>query len=1407
MIEKSIDENNPYFLTLLKNKLSQCTRELVDEYSTHIQKKKRLVFTNVFILIHNLQYNLSCLQKEPSLTHNNFLWLSQFRFKYTLSKSECYELIPIIAIYHLNYRYPYCNEYQGTGSELVLTPLTEKCIFNISLAMYTNKIAGVIGPSCSDNSQTVRSLCNSLGRACFPLDASAFQSHSQLTRVLVGFIQSGTVGYIANLDSLKATLSCTLVSLLQEIRKQIDHKLPYRSYTYFYDISPKPSTSIDWYNLDEFGLLEELSIPGNILLKHGYGCCVSMSSQSFPDGFSNYLDSQIHFVYFSQPSSKPMLEAQLISLNFSSYKVLSCKVLSFLNQIRNQFGKEFESESIILRHIIRDAVSYMEIEGDMWVNESSREEHEAMSMFYALWKFVKPQLSEYEIILAKSILNTNFPECADSIGILSQVDTKREDMKMLEKNIVRILVEKHYRQNSKEMEKIFDVYYSLVRGQNIIIHGPPISGKTTCLQLLANALSEITIDGKGRKIDLTTIYPHALDIDFLYGRYDKEVQRWNQGLLQKLLSLKLFSKSGDDTEREHWFVFDGRIKGDWITYLNSMLVYPKRFTTFDFTTTPLPNNCKFIFETESLSSATPSLLSHCYPILIDQGVLSWRDHLDHWLKSITVSQGIAESDVIDLKTYTNQTVAPILEYLRNEDSGPTRLVSSPLNKSLEIFYVRNFTSLMSAMLKKFYVLSYDPLSTNLSNILDEYPTRLLNAMLVFSLAWGFGGFMDSDRKATLNEFLLNLLLENDIETGLSGRSDKCIFNYYIDPGVRSFVTWGERMVDHTSFTFYVNNPHFDRLSVIGELLLNYGIPVLYSGDVGCGKTAMVENILLHRLKLSSLSYSPLWTPSRLQQRIRVTHLAHQRNNNSLSHIDESCILFIDDLNLATNQDSGCLEVLRQVMDTSLVYDISTNVMKPISIQLILCSNSGLSFSNPRYGNNNNRFSSHFFNLTVDLPDSNTLFKIFSPPVSKWILSHYPRSEGWKKVDHVSEIFVKSTIVMFECLRDKLKPTPNTPQYSFSLFELNKVFQSLFLFTAKHADKEITNPTPVAEEQPTSNSPVTKKKRRRHLHKSDTMQFNRDYSKETDDKSESYIILQRSLVRLWCHEHCRVYGDSINDEKDQEWFQLLLKNCMQKSFCTFGDCRSASEDNQFPQKKPSKLTRFTLKKQNPIEENPILAGHIIDMEKTHLRKVKIPLARLFTVIEEMTSLLYFRAPQSSIPIVRSPPHTPNTTPAMGKNVYCEVTDYVLKTHLEPHLTKLNGNLTEENRIILYPFALEHIVRLSRLMHMFEGHALFCAPRRTGRKILVRLAVSLAQCQLFDMQATAEKNGIKDCLPILQDAINSSVISRSRSVVMVSGDWQPEVWHAISELLSLEIANSNQVRLPKDGEEGSQSSQQR
>ena len=1403
VVESSIDDENRHLLSQLNLKLSQCASNLIDEFTPKLDVKKRCILSNILLRVHNLQQSLSILIREFPISHDSFLWATHFKYKYTVPPdSEFDQLVPIISINHLNYRYPYCNEYQGCTQEIVLTPLTEKCIFNLCLAMYTNQLAGIIGTHSADNSEVVKHLCGTMGRACFALDASSFRNHAQVTTAMLGFIQSGTVGYLVNLDKLKTSLSCTLATLLQAIKRETDKRLPYRAFLYFYDITPATSDneSIDWYSLEEFGVLAKLELGREINLMHGYGCCVSISDHNLPKEFSNYLHTKVHYFYLSQPNCKSVLEAILLSSNFSAHQVISSKIITFFNHLQNLIDKQMFSLSTSASQLVTEAAHCMEVTESLWNEEKSREKREILAVYSAVWRFVKPHISKGEEISAKSILNSVFPECASCVGILSQMDMQNEEFNKLEGILNRILLERQYRHNTKQLERIFDIYNSLNRRENVILYGPTLSGKTTSLQLLSHALIELHEESgpsDSKYIHLTSIFPQAVDISTLYGWYDDTRQSWRQGLLHKLLSNSLYSVRGC----EYWFLFDGKLDGDWALQI-PYLLNNKQFTGCDESTLQLPETCRFIFETDLLHYATPAFLSQCCPISMGGGIMSWRDLLEHWLQSLTVWQGIAENDVLQLRTYSKQAVPALLDYLHSQMSS--RDTAAPADRVLEMIYVRNFTRLMSAMLKKSYVSSCKRASTaNISQ--DGIAPKNLNLSFTFSIAWGFGGSLDREGRSRFSRYMLDVLQQNNITTGLRLEQGGTIFDYFINPSLSKLVPWRDMLTDRSSYSGYVNLPEFDKFSVLGELLLNDGVPLFFSGPVGAGKTGMVENLLRHRVNLSSLSYSPLWTPSRMQQRIRTSTRTHQKRSlNLIPSLDweDKCALFIDDFSFPSGATgSGCEDVLRQLICTSSVYDSATKVMKPVSMVLLIAATfekSMLSASSSKH----NRFLSQFFHLTIDHPQRETLVKIFGPPTTKWLFSHLPYSETGGLAKDLAHILVETSVAVFQCVRERLIASPLTPHYTFTLFELNKLFQSLLLFTSKHTDKDRSNAS--ASFSPfTGFRPKIKASSRQKLFRHGTMDvIKSSFQREKEINYAIFYKTLRQIVRFWCHEHSRVYSDKLNCEKDQEWFLKLLIMCVRTAFCDVG---STTRETQSKTRTKSKANRMYVKKEKPLETNEIIDRLYEEVTAEKYRRMKVPFSKIFALIEEVNSLMFLRRNITIPPsVLMTHTSTDLTELNRNKNMYMEVTDFGLKTLLQPHLDMLNSQLRPEDHIILYPFALEHIVRIARVLQTPESHLLFAAERKLGRITLVRLAAGLTQCRMFEMQGRRERDGLTHSTPLLQEAISAAVTSRSHVVVIVSGDWQPEVLYAIEELLSLEIVNPESERMLREGEEGTSAS---
>lgn len=55
------------------------------------------------------------------------------------------------------------------------------------------------------------------------------------------------------------------------------------------------------------------------------------------------------------------------------------------------------------------------------------------------------------------------------------------------------------------------------------------------------------------------------------------------------------------------------------------------------------------------------------------------------------------------------------------------------------------------------------------------------------------------------------------------------------------------------------------------------------------------------------------------------------------------------------------------------------------------------------------------------------------------------------------------------------------------------------------------------------------------------------SLETEEEA-SKVVLLRSMVRLWCHETARVYGDRFSASKDCFWFANLISHVVKVAFC-------------------------------------------------------------------------------------------------------------------------------------------------------------------------------------------------------------------------------------------------------------------
>jgi dynein heavy chain len=89
-----------------------------------------------------------------------------------------------------------------------------------------------------------------------------------------------------------------------------------------------------------------------------------------------------------------------------------------------------------------------------------------------------------------------------------------------------------------------------------------------------------------------------------------------------------------------------------------------------------------------------------------------------------------------------------------------------------------------------------------------------------------------------------------------------------------------------------------------------------------------------------------------------------------------------------------------------------------------------------------------------------------------------------------------------------------------------------------------------------------------------------------------------------------------------------------------------------------------------------------------------------------------------------------------DVYCEITDRdLLKKTCDDQLDEFNGmNPNKKMNLVLFMSAMEHVIKINRVITTEFGHALLMGVGGSGRKSLSTLAVFIATYDTFEIEIT-------------------------------------------------------------------------
>lgn len=248
----------------------------------------------------------------------------------------------------------------------------------------------------------------------------------------------------------------------------------------------------------------------------------------------------------------------------------------------------------------------------------------------------EPGESDEEMLFMRTVRDMNLSKLvADDVPLFMNLledlfpkvtETPEMNYKSLEETVVNITAKERLTQKDTWMLKIIQLYeISLVR-HGFMLVGPSLCGKSRIMQTLTQALTEDKEQPAPHK--LVVMNPKAITDAQMYGVKDASSgDEWTPGVFASIWQ----QKNNRALKYSTWIVCDGPIDAIWIENLNTVLDDNKILTLANNDRIPMTDNCRIVFEVESLRNASPATVSRAGIIYVSTSDLGWAPLVESWL--------------------------------------------------------------------------------------------------------------------------------------------------------------------------------------------------------------------------------------------------------------------------------------------------------------------------------------------------------------------------------------------------------------------------------------------------------------------------------------------------------------------------------------------------------------------------------------------------------------------------------------------------------------------------------------------------------------------------------------------------------------------------------------------------------
>ncbi|CAF0731757.1 unnamed protein product, partial [Brachionus calyciflorus] len=1299
----------------------------------------------------------------------------------------------------------YDFEFHDLSSQLVLNPLTDKCFLNLTSAISSFRCGTLTGPNATGKRQTLNLLAQNCGQFLMQINCSYELTNELADRMLKGLVYSGCWLLFDHVDKLEKSVLSSIGFQLEYLRSsakiltekdnsmngildtnmirqrpltcqkqnpklQRVHTVPFYFVnntglkTYFEEPYDDEYDNIPTYD-DSKGDLrfkeEELKriedainygpnkpdlhfkrtylgyirFMGRIVrINTNLACFMTTRSyEKFPENIKNCTRN----VRLIEPDLYQITKALLLSQGFNQgltdVETLSKKLIDFLTLlpsiISNDFIRKCLNISTISKIIQLSAIKYRQDKG--------RQERAICLNLACLFgpNFVNPNDKVLFNSLLKKIFDyepTSFIEETLSNLIKSQMAD----------NGLKI--------NNKQIQKMIDLYTSLRVNQIVILSGPPLDGKTTIWKTLSKAINLLQSRENNNSKSSEVFKKYSILVNFL-----NDEQRFpdimtyhtfpgaykNDNHFSKLIGQCVSSynstynlqkdqsnnKKVNFKQIEKWIVLDSNI--DEQTLVEQLALLNGNVEPLS-TPNKIPETVKFIIETPNLSNVSPSIISKT--MLIIQQDLDWKYVLESKISQVGLKYSVPKSKVSILQEYAIRCFNEIKSRIDLLNFKSIIHGNLPLESISFNSFILLYVNLIDCLLKKFGTELKQSDQDDISN------WKGLKSINAYAFFWSIGSYVSTENNMNSFNDLVNEIISkcNPEWNHVNAK----LFESEIDIKSNRLLTFQRNTNNLTNKDWIIIDYQYQANFI--KLCIDNSMPCLVYGDLGIGKTNLIEKILVNKYDFTKLNNTE---PNDYVYEILLKQAQFYRNKKytSINGYKTNYIFFIDDLNVSFSSESNgsaSMELMRLLFETKSLFNKDDQLLTPFNDMNFM-----LTCSYPRNTSNfkplNEQLLKHVIPIHLNPNPISLLEGVYSLQVQNWLEEFPTASVQYPR--ELAQSIIKSLGEIYLLVKDHLKPIPKKPHYLFNFKDISKVVQGIQLLASK------SKVVPVK------------------------------LAKKSKDSQDQVLQQTITIIKLLAHELMRVFLDRVNDLNDEKWFKYVLARILEKNFCyptdteleeigdgIYNKTEYMDDDYNYMYNQDKSLKKVvTFKVGLTLDRNfQPFKGALISKEQLGINDPEQFLNILF-------SKLIIRQPNLG---------SQKSLSTIERSTYLESNMSDLMNAATSSLDLYEKNKNLRMNFFFHEEAIKHLARLTRVYCMTRGHAILISQQYgLGRTNSVRLSAFLSKMKYFEARVTQDNEKSEKYLrAVLRQCCLIAGIKGSNCIIYIKMEYYP---HKILENL--------------------------